>query len=159
MKQISLTQGKFAIVDDNRYESLSKYKWYVLKAPYTYYAARWGWNGKKKTNIFMHREILGLRFKDKILTDHRNHNGLDNRLFNLRSCDSFQNQQNGKRRKNGSSKFKGVCWHKIAQKWQAQIKFKCKFIYLGSFDNEIEAAKAYDTKAKELFGEFACTNF
>lgn len=154
MKKISLTQGKFAIVDDDDYEQLSRWKWYALKRRETFYAVR---KYKRKTMIFMHRQILQLTKGDSKETDHRNHCGLDNRKQNIRICSKSQNHQNQRPRKLGMSKYKGVVWHK--KKWQVQIGHRGKEIYLGRFDNEIEAAKAYDHKAKELFGEFVYTNF
>jgi hypothetical protein len=84
-KLIPLTQGKFAIVDAEDYERLSKYKWHVDKGDSTYYAAR-GIVGK---NFRMHREILNA--PEGLVVDHRNHNGLDNRKKNLRLCTRSQN--------------------------------------------------------------------
>ena len=89
--------------------------------------------------------------------DHINGNGLDYRKCNLRVCTHQQNLQNQRIQK-GVSKFKGVCWHKASQKWMAKIKHNYKTIYLGVFNNEIDAAKSYNKKAKELFGEFARLN-
>lgn len=155
MKQIPLTQGKFAIVDDEDYEWLMQWKWYAAKGTYTYYAAR----GFPK-RILMHRQILGLIKGDGKESDHKDHNGLNNRKINLRSCTKSENQHNQNIiRKKTSSKYKGVCWHKSHQKWTAQIVINNKHFCLGLFNNETKAAKAYDKKAKKLFGEFVLTNF
>ena len=160
MKQIQLTQGKVAIVDDADYERLNKHKWYAKKGRCIWYAMRNGprVNGKRQT-IWMHREILGLKYGDKRQGDHRNHNGLANWRDNLRMCTSLQNKQNGNPSINGSSKYKGVYWHKRDHKWMARITVNGHRIYLGSFDSEIVAAHAYDAAAREYYGEFAMPNF
>ncbi len=163
MKYIPLTQGKFAIVDGENFNQLSKYKWHIVKARNTFYAARAinhkTSNGKYKCEtIYMHRFILGAKKGQH--TDHKNHNGLDNRCCNIRLCTHRQNQYNRKLIKiPTSSKYKGISWKKRDRKWEARIGFNYKTIFLGCYDNEIEAAKAYDKKAKELFGEFAYLNF
>ncbi|MCK5016913.1 MAG: hypothetical protein KAS32_07555 [Candidatus Peribacteraceae bacterium] len=156
MKEISLTQNKATIVDDYNYQWLSKYKWYAKKDKYTYYAVR---NSNKKgceqKLIFMHREIIKTPSNKK--TDHRNGNGLDNRELNIRICTNSQNNQN-RHRAWGKSMFKGVSWYKRYKKWQVKIR-SGKLIHCGYFHTEIEAAKRYDEKAKELFGEYANCNF
>ena len=158
MKRIPLTQGKFALVDDEDYEWLMQWKWTVAKQHNgDFYAVRQPSRklGKRKT-IYMHRQILNI--SPKMLTDHRNHCGLDNRKLNIRSCTNSQNRQN-QILAGGISKFKGVYWNKNAKKWCVNIYQNYKRYQLGYFKAEIKAAKAYDKKAKELFGEFAYTNF
>ena len=160
MKRILLTQGKFAIVDDANYKRLNKHKWYAKKGRNTWYAMRSLTKPDGKQIIIrMHRELLGLEYGDKRESDHRNHNGLDNRLINLRICTGSQNQYNQKPQKNCSSSFKGVIWRKDTHKWRSQIKINGHTIYLGCFASEVEAAKTYDRKAMELFGEYAHVNF
>ena len=157
VKQILLTQGKFAIVDDEDFEWLNQWRWCAARAGDRWYAVRLLYQSspRSKKNLFMHREILGLKRKDGKQTDHVNHNGLDNRRCNIRKCSNTQNQYNQKPRKGCSSKYKGVSWSKVCEKWKVAINH----IHLGYFDNEIEAVKVYDKTAKELFGEFAYTNF
>lgn len=152
-KLIPLTQDKFAIVDAQDYEWLCKYKWYALKDKATYYAAR---SANRKT-LRMHREIM--RAPKHLLVDHRDHNGLDNRRSNLRLCTPAENIRNQGSARGSTSKYKGVTWCKARNIFQARITFNGRRIHLGSFKNEIDAAKAYDKKAKELFGEFAYLNF
>lgn len=158
MKTILLTQGKFALVDDEDYRWLSRWKWYSLRQRGNFYAIRNKGKRPNRNKLLMHREILNAQEYQGI--DHKNHNGLDNRKINLRICTKNQNQHNRLPNKKSSSKHKGIYWDKsYTKKWHAQIQFNHRRIFLGRFSNEIEAAKAYDQKAKELFGEFAYTNF
>jgi len=144
----------FAKVDDEDYERLAKFKWSAYGAGRTWYALRPIERDGKKTTIGMHQEVLpGLR-----LIDHINRDGLDNRRENLRPCTPAQNAWNATKTR-GSSRFKGVAWHKSAKKWRAEIMAQGIYRYLGCFDCEGCAAIAYDNAARELFGEFACPNF
>lgn len=154
MKHIPLTQGQQAIVDDEDYDWLNQWKWHARKDCKTYYVVR----KDKQVAVLMHRHIFGLTKGDGEETDHRNGNGLDNRRENLRICTHSQNHQN-RHAVCGNSKYKGVCYHISNKKWLVHIKLNGQQIHIGYFDDEIEAAKAYDAKALEMFGEFACTNF
>lgn len=158
MKQIKLTQGKVALVDDEDFELLNQWKWYANKKCGFCYAVRHfkAISGKRDKKSMLHRQIMNC--PEGLEIDHINHNGLDNKKSNLRICTRSQNQPNQKAKKH-SSKYKGVSWHKASKKWQAMIVYNNRQIYIGLFDSEIEAAKAYDKKALELFGEFACLNF
>jgi len=164
MKRIDISTPKypntFAIVDDVDYERLNKFKWSALKHRNTFYAVRGirSPDGKQR-KIQMHREILGLESGDPRQTDHQNRNGLHNWRDNLRTCTHSQNKQNSSPHKNSSSAFKGISWHKDRNKWRVRIQINGRLKHLGYFSNEVEAAKTYDKKAKELFGEFAYTNF
>ena len=160
MRFIQLTQNRCAIVDDADYERLNKFKWYAHKNGNTFYAIRKGTKDEsgKQEMIYMHRFLLGLNPNDPRQGDHRNHNGLDNRQGNLRIVSNRQNHQNSIPQINCSSKYKGVSWNKSCHKWLARIRIKGKLAYLGRFDNEIEAAKAYDNAAREHFGEYAEIN-
>ena len=151
-KLIPLTQDKFAIVDNDDYGRLSKYKWYAIKTPKTYYAAR---NCRRK-NIRMHRLITSA--PKGLFVDHINHDGLDNRKTNLRLCTRRQNNRN-RRPCDKTSKYKGVCWNKRAKKFMASICIDGKNKNLGYFDDQVDAAKVYDNAAKKFFGEFAYLNF
>ena len=157
MKRIPLTQGKFAIVDDDKYDWLNQWKWCAHKNGNNHYAVRSSSRKTGKKSIKMHRLILGLQPNDGKITDHLNTNALDNRRVNLRICTTSENARNQKPRRN--KKYKGIYFHKYAKKWFSRIYYQQCRIWLGSFDNKIEAAKAYDKAAKKLYGEFARTNF
>lgn len=160
MKQIPLTQGKFAIVDDDDYEKLVQFKWHIMVATnnHKYAVRRVKINGKQKA-ILMHREIM--KASDGFDIDHRNGNGLDNRRFNLRAGTHQQNQSNRKINKNSTSGYKGVVlFHdkNRTKPWRAQITYKGNRFYLGLYATKEEAANAYNQKAVELFGPFAQLN-
>ena len=157
MKQIPLTQGKFAIVDDEDYEELSKYNWYAWRGNGTYYAVRSIGKYPNRSKERMHRRIMKAHKGQEV--DHINRDSLDNRRCNLRLCTRSQNMANmSSYRKNCSSKYKGVSWDKIHRKWVAYI-CRGKQRRLGFFISEIDAAKAYDEAAIKLFGEYANKNF
>ncbi len=158
---------KYAIVDPCKYAELSKYTWLLDCEFGCRRVIRLA--GRKSGHIFvhMHRQILADQLKAKsvvllveLFIDHINGNALDNRRANLRIVTRAQNAKNrSKGSKKCSSVYKGVCWHKYNKKWSAEIKSNHRQIHLGYFDDEIEAAKAYDEAAKKYHGEFACLNF
>ncbi len=156
MKRIPLTQGKVALIDDEDYAIVNLFKWFAHKRRYTFYATTTITIGSKRTTLLMHRLIMSLKSNEQ--GDHKDHNGLNNQKSNLRLCTHSQNQWNQQTRTNTTSKYKGIFWKKSCNKWCAQIHFNDKVFHLGVFKNEKKAAKAYDEKALELFGEFACLN-
>ena len=153
MKEIKLTQGQVALVDDSDYESLNAFKWYAMKNGNVFYAVRNITVNGKQIKILMHCDILGGKG-----IDHIDHNGTNNQRYNLRFATQSENNMNQRKRANTSSKFKGVTWDKKTGKWVAHIKINGKLKYLGLFKNEIDGAKAYNAKAIEHFGEFANIN-
>lgn len=160
MKKIELTQNQFALIDDEYYNKISQHKYFANKIGNTYYAARDIVINQKIKRIWMHGEIMKNQLKENEEVHHINGNGLDNREKNLMVVTKSQHRMiRGKQKTKASSKYKGVCWHKQHKKWVVQIMSNRKCIYLEYFNNEIDAAKAYDKKAKELFGEFARLNF
>jgi len=159
MKEIQLTQGKVAIVDDEDYQMVNQFKWYALKNGNTFYARRVvPVNGRQKT-VHMHQFIIGDTPKKSDI-DHKDGNGCNNQKLNLRICTHQENMMNQKKPdKNCTSIYKGVCWHKRDNKWQSRIQIDGKLIHIGYFMDESDAARAYDKAAKHHFKEFAYLNF
>jgi hypothetical protein len=161
MKVISLTQGKVALVDDVDYAWLSRFKWYAnkctLKTRVIWYAMRTtSRNVRPRRTFLMHREIAAV---DGLLdVDHHDGDGLNNQRYNLRPATRSQNFQNRRKEPGKTSEFKGVSWHRRAQKWTVQIGVNGQHKYLGLFEDEVEAARVYDRAAEQYFGEFALTN-
>lgn len=153
MKEIDLTRGQVALVDDEDFEYLNQFKWCVQKGKNTLYAVRNNYNNGKSATQYMHGAILNGKG-----IDHIDHNGLNNQRSNLRLCSQSENSMNTQKYANKSSSFKGVSFHKLSGKWRAYIMINGKETHLGYFTSEIEAAKAYNTKAIALFCEFANLN-
>ena len=161
MKQIELTQGQYALVDDKDYEWLNQYKWYACKErPGNFYAVRnsSGANGKRHT-IKMHRQLLGLEYGDKREGDHWDHNTLNNCRNNIRICTHKQNGMNRKPDRNTSSRYRGVSWNTWAKKWVAQTTIDGERTHLGYYNDEEIAALAFDLVARKAYGKFAYLNF
>lgn len=152
VRYIALTRGKFAIVDKADYEWLNRHRWHTSCFGGKTYARR----NTKTSSIMMHRAILCA--PKGLVVDHIDGNGLNNRRSNLRVCTQAENCRNAKPRV-GTSRFKGVRAHNAPGKFAAEITFEGRAQYIGSFDDEIEAAIAYDLRAVVLFAEFARLNF
>lgn len=142
--------GLCAYVDDVDYAQLVTYTWHPTPRRGIMYARAYI-NGM---HVYMHRYILGSVAGEII--DHKDRNGLNNVRTNLRTATRSGNASNGNKRR-GSSKYKGVTWHRTT--WRAQIMKDNKHIHLGMFSSELEAAQAYDKAAKELHGEYSRLNF
>lgn len=151
MKEIKLSKGFIALVDDEDFEWLNQWKWSYHSGGY---AVRMHLGHKM---LFMHRFIMNVPTTLEI--DHINHNGIDNRKCNLRICTTSQNLHNTKIQRNNTSGYKGVSFNKLTNKWEAYIKINNKKIHLGLFNTSEDAARAYDAKTKNSFGKFALTNF
>ena len=156
MVEIPLTKGKIALIDDEDYEKVNKHRWhYFIKDNRTtgYAYTNITINGKHFC-MGMHRFILNL--SDCLHIDHVNSNGLDNRKENLRVCSRSQNRANSILNKNNSSGFRGV--YISLGKWVASIRVNNKSIYLGTYQDKINAAIAYNNAAMKHFREFAKIN-
>jgi len=163
MKKIKLTQGKFALVDDEDFEQLSKLKWGFDNS--NGYARRVICGNEK---IYMHRMIM--KTPKRLQTDHINHNKLDNRKINLRIVVQSQNNMNRKK-VNNKYGYKGINFYNHRKyytqttgrvthpkTWRANIKINKKRISLGFFFTKEEAAQAYNEAAQKYFGEYAYLN-
>jgi hypothetical protein len=158
MKTIPLTQGYVALVDDDNYERLAKYRWCAAvratKNRTAVYAIRNHQNADGgRTTVLMHREIIpGSKY-----VDHWDRNGLNNQKSNLRRASQAQNNANQIKAR-GSSSFKGVSWDNRRDKWRAHLMVSGKFIHLGTFKEEVDAATVYNLAAYSAFGEFSLPN-
>lgn len=156
-REIPLTKGMVAIVDEADFEWLSRFKWCASKGNSgEFYAVRNLRKGSKPRQVLMHREIISAQERE--LVDHRNHDTLDNRRENLRKATKQQNQSNQRPQNGRTSAFKGVCWDVAGKKWRAYIVVNKRQYSLGRFGDEKSAAAAYNHAAMELHGEFAYIN-
>jgi len=135
-----------AMVDDDDYEKVIKYKWSFWDNGYSIYAVA-NVNGKV---ITMHKFLTGYE-----LVDHKNGNGIDNRKENLRNATRSQNMANTRKKAKRTSRYKGVSWDRFRNKWRVTLRGGS----LGRYDCETKAALIYDRNASKVFGEFANLNF
>lgn len=151
--------GRTALISEEDYDRVSRYRWHVHQiafpgqrdhGPYAFANAR---RDGKRTRIYMHGLITGYP-----ATDHINHDGLDNRRINLRPAGN-RNQHNTRANILTTSNFKGVHWDRARSRWRAAISAGGAYRYLGRFESEVDAARAYDAAAHFYFGEYACLNF
>ena len=177
MKQLDISTkthpNTFALVDDEDYEFLNKWKWHASKAGDNLYVTRAEYSPitKKQIPILIHRLIMG--FPEGVFIDHKDRNSLNNQKSNLRICTVAENAKNKKSSKGSSSKYLGVYFHTskhtvitkkygerlyLSSAWVAQIEYGGKGYNLGRFKTEIEAAKAYNNAASKHHGEFANLN-
>lgn len=149
-KYIDLGNGRVAIVDGEDYPEVSKHTWRLRKDGYV---QRTYTNGDKTKHELLHRFIMKPKSNEKI--DHKDGPRWDCRKSNLRKATNQENCFN-RRPRNGRS-LKGI--YKHGKQWKARIKIDGKNIYIGIFGTPEEAARAYDEKARKLFGEFARLNY
>jgi len=158
-RRIYLGEGRFTIVEPGDFYQVNRFNWCAKENGPRTYAVRLVADSHNRTKILsMHREIMGA--PAGMLVDHRNRDTLDNRRENLRLATHSQNQFNkGKTSRKTTSRFIGVFFEKYSGRWVARTTVEGKRIWLGRFDNEIEAAKAYDRAVREYHKEFAQFNF
>lgn len=149
-RTVPLTRGMFATVGAFDFRQVMKHKWHAFQNHDRGWYARAKIDGNR---IFMHNFIFGSKF-----TDHRDGNGLNNTRGNLRAASHSQNAQNRTVKRSGTSRYKGVYLLKTGV-YRAIIQGNGLKVSLGCFPNESDAAMAYDSAAKELYGEFASLNF
>ena len=162
MKKIPLTKGKYAIVDDEDYPYLSRFKWqteFSDKAEGYYAFTNIPRYHKKSGQVKLPMVNLLIKSEQGLLIYHKNKNTTDNRKENLILLAPSVFQQRGRKFKRPTtSKHKGVCYKHKSKRWEAYITKKPNSYYLGGFKSEKEAAKAYNEKALELYGEYAYQN-
>lgn len=161
MRTVRVSNKYDVKIDEEDYEKFSpeKYTWNVqLRRGGQIYRVRANYRKAQQVkggkHALLHRLIMGVT-NPKVVVDHINHDPLDNRKANLRLCTSAENTRNSRTSKSKSG-LKGVRLKR--KKWEARITHNKKQIYIGAFATPQAAAEAYDKKAIELFGEFACTN-
>lgn len=153
---IPLNRDKWALVDEEDYWNVCDVTWTAKFYARTIYATSTTLRAGRA--VYLHRLIMNAPVGKEV--DHINGDGLDCRRSNMRLCTPRQNRQNmRKTNMPKTSTFMGVSWDKSRSKWRAVIKDKRKYIYIGRYDDEMEAAQSYDAAALSLFGEFARVNF
>lgn len=152
-------QGTSFIVlyDDEDEKLVKKHTWYINNSGYVCTNITNDFYIDENHTVLLHRKVMNTT--DGQFIDHINRNTLDNRKCNLRICTPSENGMNKLPVHGKTSKYKGVSWYKNANKWRVSIGYKHSLIFLGYRKDEAEAAKLYDQKAKELFGEIAVLNF
>ena len=154
MKELKIeNSSRFAVVDDEDFERLSKYKWYttlpsdnIIRTEEKFYVTK---------NYSLASEVMR---RDSVMFDHADKNPFNNLKENLRETTYSQNNHNRGKRKNTSSKYVGVCWNKQKKIWQAYISINGNKIHLGFHKEEKNAAIAFNKEAEKLFGKFANLN-
>ena len=151
MREIPLTKGQVALVDDEDYEDVSRFHWHFSNG---YAMGRIAGKGRQKVALHKHlmQPPLGME------VDHENLNRLDCQRGNMRLCTRSQNVANTIKRRGGTSRYKGVYWATRERAWLAAITVSYRVVHLGHFDNEADAALAYNRAAAAHFGPFARLN-
>lgn len=153
MGEIMLSRGAYAIVDDADKAQLDHYHYYLNGHGYAERTVK----GTHHQTVYLHHDIIG-KPPEGMVVDHINRNRLDNRRCNLRFVSRTQNRVNSCPQKNGSSKYKGVSYHRQLKKWRSCITVAGKTISLGCYFSEQEAAEAYNQAAIQFYGEYAVLN-
>jgi hypothetical protein len=153
MKEIKLSKGAIAIVDDEDYGVLSKHKWSLSENPSAHRVRKYAVRMSGGKFIKMHRLLMNP--PHGFVVDHINGNGLDNRRCNLRVCSQRENSSNSENKRNGP--YRGI--GRMRNSWQAFIGINYKKVHLGTFKTPEEAAMAYDKASRSRDGKFARTNF
>ena len=148
MKRIPLTQGKFALVDDEDYDKVMQHKWRArmphVSKPNDIYAN----TGQYRNGTHQHMHRLVMATPKGLYPDHLDGNGLNNCKDNLRNCTHRENLQN--RHENATSAYPGVSWNKDKEKWHAAVRVNGKKRHLGYFDVELDAAIAYREACRDV---------
>ena len=155
MREVDLTRDRVAFVDDVDHADVVQFKWYAHRVRDTdlWYAYRAVGPRGGQVTVSMHGYLTGFS-----KTDHIDGDGLNNQRINMREATHAENMRNVGLSRGNTSGFKGVVWHKQAQRWYAQISVDSRSRALGLHDTPEDAALAYDRAAVEFHGEFAKTN-
>lgn len=156
MREIPLTQGVVALVDDEDFERVNQFKWTASFQEDRWYAVRSVKRDGVWRHVRMHAFILGVPHSRSV--DHRDGDGLNNQKGNLRRCTQHQNLANSKLSSRNTSGFKGVSWNRRESVWVARVVCYYRQMVIGRFSDRVAAARAYDAAAIRYFGDFAKTN-
>ncbi len=162
MREIKLTKGMIAIVDDEIYDYLSQWKWCSTSYGYAGRGVSKGSRSKgtlKIKGLLMHRviwEYFNGKIPDGFNIDHKDQNKLNNTLDNIRLATRSQNGINRNNFSHNTSGYKGITWHIGMKKWRAQIVHQAVNYHLGYFDDIEVAVCVRRAKEIELFGDYAC---
>lgn len=152
---IPLTQGKFALIDEDDFEIVSRHKWSLAVRTESHSKREYAQAFVDGKMVLMHRLIIGANPGE--IVDHVCGDGLDNRRSNLRKATPSENNQNQPMQGHNPWGFKGVSPNK--NRWRARIRLNGNEIHLGTFDTREQAAHAYDDAARQLYGQFGRFNF
>lgn len=155
---VPLTQGCYAMVDEEDFRKICQHNWFVTRSGCNLYASTWtGTDDRgKRIALRMHRAIMNP--PAGYVVDHINGDGLDNRKCNLRLVTHTENCFNQRVASNNKSGYKGVSYHRRDEKWGAKITVRTQPVWLGYFQTAVEAAKAYNEAAIKHYGELARLN-
>jgi hypothetical protein len=153
MKEIRLSQGKIALVDDEDFDYINQWKWYARKGRKTFYAARKEKGTNARTTIHMHQVVS--KVSNNVQIDHRDTNGLNNQKYNLRVVNHRQNQYNTDKPRHNTSGYKGISWDKFRNNYRVYLTVKGKFKNIGNTKSLQTATKMYNKAATQHYGEFA----
>lgn len=161
MYRIRLEKDKGTVLVDDCDQDLGGVKWYANGEGY---AVRMAGKGTGRTTERLHVVVARRKYgaiPQGMQVDHKDGNRLDCRRDELRLATPAQQMQNRRRRSLGGveTPYKGIHFHKKSGFWQAEMRVKGKYTYIGIFKDELDAARAYDAKARELYGEYARCNF
>jgi hypothetical protein len=153
-KQVPLTRGQVAIVDDEDYERV------MAAGPWHVYLNKHMWYPRRRVGK-RHQPLANfvLGTVDSCMIDHIDHNGLNNCKHNLREVSYTENNHNRRKQHNTTSTYYGVSRSTSGDSWEASIRKDGKYYYIGKFRDQLTAARAYDNKARELYGVMARLNF
>jgi len=161
MIQIRLGRKALAALVDDEDKDLAGLSFHAHKGKGDYYYAVHREGGGARERLWLHNEVMermiGRRLTDDELVDHINRDKLDCRRANLRLANRSQNEANKAKGSRGTSRYKGVTRTKTGR-WKAEITVDKQRLYLGTFDNEKDAALAYNEQALDSFEEFAHLN-
>jgi hypothetical protein len=157
MKELKLTKGYVAIVDDEDFEIVSQWHWSATKCCDKVYARRTQRYGNKKVQVYLHRYLMNIHLCDKtVFCDHKDRDTMNNQKSNLRVCTAAENQRNKTKKRNGMHKYMGVSANH--KRFSASLSLNGKRVYIGTYDTQEEAAIAYNKKKIEVHGDFVNLN-